>query len=169
MKLNNTNTSYFSPIGHKLHFASPITVLLLMLMLFTAYSCSNNQDEDTIKNSATTFANAYFNNKYAVALHNSTAESEKWIRYVAGNLTQEDLDKINACEDTAECTVTDLQQISDTTAQATLEVTNAFLPDSIGKAGHMIDKGKVKLTLRKRDGQWSVHLDNVPQILATSK
>ncbi len=146
-----------------------ITATLLVMLLPTTYSCTNDKEEQMVRDRATTFANAYFNNKYNDAIHNATAESEKWIRYVAGNLTQEDLDKINASDDTSDCVVTDLQQENDTTASTTLAVTNAFIPDTIGKTCHMISKGNVHLTLKKRNGLWAVHLNNVPQILTTNK
>lgn len=166
---NKGERSYRPSTGRKLHSGNCIVTILLAVMLSVTCSCSENNEEDAIRNCATTFANAYFNYKYNAALRNTTAESEKWIRYVAGNLTQEDLDKINSCEDTADCVVTDLQQETDTTVLATLEVSNAFLPDTIGKAGRMIDKGNVNLTLKKRNGQWAVHLNSVPQILAKNK
>ena len=155
--------------GRKLHSGNCIVTILLAVMLPVTYSCSGNKEEETIKDCATAFANAYFNHKYNAALRNATVESKKWIRYVAGNLTQEDLDKINSCDDTANCVMTGMQQETDTTALATFEVTNAFLPDTIGKAGRMIDKGNVNLALKKRNGQWTVHLNSVPQILATNK
>ncbi len=146
-----------------------IVATLLILILSITFSCKGNKEEEIIGNCATTFANAYFNNKYNAALRNATIESEKWIRYVAGNLTQDDLDKINASDDTADCIVTDQQQENDTSALATLEVTNVFLPDSIGKTGRIINKGNVYLTLKKRNGQWMVHLSEVPQIHTTNK
>lgn len=151
------------------HSNTYIIATLFTLIFPLAFSCNEDKEEEIIKNCATTFANAYFNNKYNTALQNVTTESGKWIRYVAGNLTQEDLDKINACDDTADCVVTDLHQENDTLAHATLEVTNAFIPDTIGKAGRMINKGNVELTLKKCNGQWAVHLNTVPQIHTTNK
>lgn len=63
---------------------------LLAGVLLTA-SCSYSE-EKAIEQSVVGFAQNYFNLRYQKALNACTPESEKWVRFKATNITQEDVD-----------------------------------------------------------------------------
>ena len=86
---------------------------LLAGVLLTA-SCSY-REEKAVEQSVVGFAQNYFNLRYQKALNACTPESEKWVRFKATNITQEDVDVYNSKRDTAECDVESIDLDDDKT------------------------------------------------------
>ena len=99
----------------------------VLLMLSCSY-----REEKAIEQSVVGFAQNYFNLRYQKALNACTPESEKWVRFKATNIAQEDVDVYNSKRDTAECDVESID-LDDDKATAIVEVRNFLNCDSIGK------------------------------------
>ena len=130
---------------------------LLAGILLTA-SCSY-REEKAIEQSVVGFAQNYFNLRYQKALNACTPESEKWVRFKATNITQEDVDVYNSKRDTAECDVESID-LDDDKATAIVEVRNFLNCDSIGKPATICPNAKFKLELKKQGEKWMVDVQS---------
>lgn len=130
---------------------------LLAGVLLTA-SCSYSE-EKAIEQSVVGFAQNYFNLRYQKALNACTPESEKWVRFKATNITQEDVDVYNSKRDTAECDVESID-LDDDKATAIVEVRNFLNCDSIGKPASICPNAKFKLELKKQGEKWMVDVQS---------
>lgn len=130
---------------------------LLAGVLLTA-SCSYSE-EKAVEQSVVGFAQNYFNLRYQKALNTCTPESEKWVRFKATNITQEDVDVYNSKRDTAECDVESID-LDDDKATAIVEVRNFLSSDSIGKPATICPNAKFKLELKKQGEKWMVDVQS---------
>lgn len=126
----------------------------VLLML----SCSYSEEKD-IEQSVVGFAQNYFNLRYKKALDACTPESEKWVRFKATNITQEDVDVYNSKRDTAECDVESIDLDGDK-ATAVVEVCNFLNYDSIGKPATICPNAKFKFELKKQGEKWMVDVQS---------
>lgn len=126
----------------------------VLLML----SCSYSEEKD-IEQSVVGFAQNYFNLRYKKALDACTPESEKWVRFKATNITQEDVDVYNSKRDTAECDVESIDLDGDK-ATAVVEVRQFLNCDSIGKPATICPNAKFKFELKKQGEKWMVDVQS---------
>lgn len=137
--------------------------LAALLALVLLPSCHSGEQQQEAAVAAQSFANAFFNYDFRSSAQFATPESRQWISFLASNITQDDLNTINAMNEKASCATPEITLIDDTTATARLSVqTETWL----GKDSVNITEGGVSTTLqlRKRDGVWLVHLTEIPQI-----
>lgn len=118
-------------------------------------SCSD-KDANTVEERALAFAQNYFNLRYKQSLTLCTENAKKWIVFRATNITQEDVDVINAQTDTAECEIDDVELNDETTADVKMTIKNVLVCDSIGKRGSIKEKIKKTLKMKKVSGNWYV-------------
>ena len=139
-------------------------LFLLNVCLLILTSCEGllKTEEEKAGAEATAFATAYFNFKYQTAKEYVTEESEKWIVFAASNVTQADLDVINA-EEPAEVELLQSYLETDTTAVSVLNVTNYLSLDSVEGSVRHVEQGEFLIPLVKRDGRWKVRMANLLQ------
>lgn len=125
--------------------------------ILLSMSC-NSRDEDAAEERAVQFAQNYFNLRFKQAASFCTKDSEKWIKYRAANIRQEDIDVVNAQSDTAVCNIEDVSG-DDNSATVTISVNNFLRSDSIGKEGHMCKEAKYSVAMQKVGDTWLVHLE----------
>lgn len=130
---------------------------LLAGVLLTA-SCSY-REEKAVEQSVVGFAQNYFNLRYQKALNACTPESEKWVRFKATNITQEDVYVYNSKRDTAECDVESID-LDDDKATAIVEVRNFLSCDSIGKPATICSNAKFRFELKKQGEKWMVDVQS---------
>lgn len=130
---------------------------LLAGVLLTA-SCSY-REEKAVEQSVVGFVQNYFNLRYQKALNACTPESEKWVRFKATNITQEDVDVYNSKRDTAECDVESID-LDDDKATAIVEVRNFLNCDSIGKPATICPNAKFRFELKKQGEKWMVDVQS---------
>ena len=139
-------------------------VLLIFCICFLASCEEKDQDPHAkARQRVSAFAEAYFNYDFGSALKLVTPESEKWLRFAASNMTQEDIDLLNAQQAAASVSVEDCASLNDSTTATTLRVTNFMVKDSIGRAGHIVDEALFRLLLVNRDGKYYVRMDGLPR------
>lgn len=126
-------------------------------------SCHSEEQQQEAAQVVQSFANAFFNYDFRSSMQFATPESRQWISFLASNITQDDLNTINAMNEEASCATPEITLIDDTTATARLSLqTETWL----GKDSVDLTRGDVStvLQLRKRGGVWLVHLTEIPQI-----
>lgn len=131
--------------------------------LLTLTACGKQgETQEEIEACVGDFAEKYCNYELHEALKLCTPESRKWIAYTASNITDDDLAILRAQDEGAVADVTDIEQSdSDSSAMATVVVSNFMFADSIGKPGRMVDEGTFLLPVVRRNGRWLVNLQSV--------
>ena len=137
----------------------------LFLFLLTAVmtvSCNTGFDGDSeALNTATDWAEAYFNCDFKDAATNATAESNKWLRFAASNTTEEDLKLVNGG---ATVSAADYFTIAnDTLRVVTLTVRNFLKTTAVGAPAELQQEGRFLVTIVKRDGDWKVRMEGLPR------
>lgn len=125
--------------------------------LCLASACSL-KDDAAVETCAKSFGQNYFNLRLQQASGLCTDRSYKWIEFYASNISQGDVDVLNAQTDSALCDIDDID-INGDSARVKMTVRNFLLCDSIGRPGRMCKQGKCRLTLRKEGETWKVDLD----------
>ncbi len=128
-------------------------------------ACQQKVDgtQEQLTETIDSFAYHYFNYHLPQALRFCTPESEKWIRFVASNMKQADVDLLRNQEEEAEI-VADVPEVSetDTLADIQLTVKNHLMKDSIGKPGHFANKVQYDILAVKHQGKWLIRLEGIP-------
>jgi hypothetical protein len=109
------------------------------------------------------WAEAYFNCDFEEAREYTTAEGCKWLQYAASNMTEGDVELLNAQPEDAEVTVTDVYEGNDSMATARIHVSRWLAMDSVGQASSLKEDGIFSVDLVKRNGRWQVRMAGLPQ------
>jgi len=139
---------------------------LFLLILTAVFSCKNTHHTKTahIEEVTDSFATNYFNALYEQAARFATPESERYLRFAASQIGQEDIDLLNQQEEPATIEIQNVEiEDGDTTATVSLNVMNYLCMDTIGKAGHMVENGEFKIMLVFKNKQWRVRMEGLPQ------
>ena len=122
-----------------------------------------DKERAAVAEAAEGFADKYFNYDLAGAAGLCTPESGKWIAFAASNVTQEDVDMLNAREESAECSAETVELTGDSTATAECRVENFLRPDTLGRPAEMTGEAVYAISLVKRNGRWLVKMEGLPQ------
>lgn len=136
------------------------TLSTCVLILF--YSCSNTpetKENEEITTVTDNFASCYFNFNFMKAKLFCTPESEKWLKFSASNITQEDIEILNNMPTGASCETGEIRHINDTSAMADCNVSDFLRIDTLGKPGEVIRHGMYKIPVVKRRGKWMVKME----------
>ena len=140
-----------------------IGFILPSVVFMAACSVDGGERMENVARVATDFAESYINYDFSKDQKQMTAESTKWISFVASNITQEDVDMLNTRESGAEVIVEECQALNDTTCEVLLTVDNYMSPDSIGRPLQLRHDDDYRLTLVFRDGRWQVRMEGLPR------
>ena len=139
------------------------SLLIAAAWLLNACDGAETEPDAGIKEQARKFAEAYFNYDFATASHLATPESEKWLRFAASNVTQEDIDVINGTPEAATAEVTKCCHLDDSTARVVVTVSGVVLKDSIGQPAHVASEAEFALTLVRRNDDYIVRMEGLPR------
>lgn len=115
---------------------------------------------------ATDWAEAYFNYDFKRADRLVAPEGRKWLRFAASNLTQEDIEVLQQQSELARVELTDCEYLTDSTWEATLEVSNFVMPDTIGRAARVFDEAvRFTVPVVSRNGRMYVKMEGLPRPL----
>lgn len=115
-----------------------------LVALLVLCCCSARDDAQAgLGRVACDFGRAYFNCHYAEAATYVTADSRRWLEYAASNMTQTDVDQLRAAPGDAR--VEALEVLGDSTMR--LLVSNFLCKDTLGRAGHYVDRATFVLTI----------------------
>ncbi len=126
-------------------------------------SCGPSEREEEAEQTVLRFAETYFGCHYKEAAQLCTPSSEKWIRFVATNVTDSDLIVLNQSDVEPQYEVDDLNAIDDSTMTATIEANHYFHLHDIGQKADIKEADTYTFTLRRINGQWKIDLASVPR------
>lgn len=141
---------------------------VLAAVLTCAFVCGCHTDkpsnEEEAEAQALKFAQAYFNFDYAGARKLCDDSSAVRMDFYVSNLTKQDLDTIRNLPERPNVEILKVRKgDTDETAVALCRVENAFVLDTLGRTGHMVDRGEYKINLIKREGQWKIRMAGLLQ------
>lgn len=135
---------------------------LLFVLAWMLNSCQLHDENasDAVDKPLLAWSEAYFGYNYKEALDYMTPESEKWIRFAASNITEEDISFINEHNKGAKVEVIDRHILEgDTTCSARIRVTDFVQLGFVGQEGKVVEQAEYQITLAKRDGKWKVRME----------
>lgn len=139
------------------HYTLLATAALMLV------GCGQSEREKEVEQTALRFAETYFGCRYKEAAQLCTPSSEKWIRFVATNITDSDLAVLNQTDVEPQYKVDDLNTIDDSTMTATLKANHYFHLHNIDQKAEIKEADTYTLTLRRMKGQWKIDLTSVPR------
>ena len=140
------------------------SLLTVGILLLTACHQQENDPYAEARQRVQDFAEAYFNYDYQRAAELITPESMKYLRFAASNITQQDIDTLNAQEMPTAVEVTDYWQApGDSTGTATVEVTDYLQKTTIGGGMELVDEATFQLTVVEREGMYYVKMEGLPR------
>lgn len=141
-----------------------ISLTIAGCVLIGICACTNHKNEEQLRDTASAFAQTYFNWQFNDALAHCTPSSQRWIRYAASQVKQDDVDKLRSAEQGAR---SDIKKINyeegDSVASVVMNVENFLSMDSIGTVGHFVESATYTLQLVQLNKQWKVRLKELPR------
>ena len=138
--------------------------LALGILLLTSCIEQEPVPNAEARNRVQAFAEAYFNYDFQRAAELVTPESMKWLRFAASNITQQDIDMLNAQEMPTVVDVTDYWQApGDSTGTATVEVTDYLQKKTVGGSMQLVDEATFQLSVVEREGVYYVRMEGLPR------
>lgn len=138
--------------------------LYLVALLLTGCSLLNTKGD--AYETASAWAEAYFNCDYKTALEYVTPDSEKWLRFAASNTTEDDIQLMNS--QNAEISIVDMTTAPSINTDEelciiTLNVSHYLSPTSLGEKPRQEQDGMFLVTLVKKDSKWLVRMADLPR------
>ena len=123
-------------------------------------SCGSDKKEQ-VNDVAEAFAKEYFNWHYCEAMPYVTAESSEQMKFLASNVTEDDVQLLRSMESGAEikieeCNIAD----GDSVAYVNVTIENFCHADTIGRAASLHESANATLMLKHRDDKWQVVVSN---------
>lgn len=135
-------------------------VLILFPTSLILLSCGDDSKKQ-LDATAEAFANEYFNWRYSEAMPYVTAESSEYIKFLATNVTEDDVQLLRSMESGAEITIENCDVADgDSVAYVDVTVDNFCHADTIGKPAKLHESAKVTLMLMRRGDKWQVVVSN---------
>lgn len=133
------------------------------LLLCTSCDQAEKNPDAKILEYVSAFADAYFNYDFEKARKMVTPDSEKWLRFAASNVTQEDVDLLNAQETVSTVEAQGYEQTNDSTLTVTLTVRNFLTKDSLGSVGRIEEEGVFRMAAVRQGNRYLVRMESLPR------
>ena len=123
-------------------------------------SCGSDTEEQ-VNDVAEAFAKEYFNWHYCEAMPYVTAESSEQMKFLASNVTEDDVQLLRNMESGAEIKIEDCNIADgDSVAYVNVTIENFCHADTIGRAASLHESANATLMLKHRDDKWQVVVSN---------
>jgi len=136
--------------------------LFLLLLSMTA-GCGPVTNSGRTAVAVDSFATYFFNWRFREALPFTDSLSRVWLNYAAAQVHQADIDLLNDKQPAAVEILEVENHAGDTTATATVRVSDFLRMDTIGKAARPADEAVFRLDVVKREGKWRVRMEGLPR------
>ncbi len=129
----------------------------------TLSACNlDNLTHERAAETAEQWAEAFFHANFERATQYVTPDSRRWLQFAASNITQHEVDLLNATD--AEVEVEDIvSSDQDTLVTAVVKVNNYVAPALLGQQSAVQQEGIFSVTLVEHDGKWLVRMADLPQ------
>jgi len=145
----------------------PFPIIFLSLAFWATefcVSCSSCSDkEEQLKTSVDSFSQAYFGWRLLKAISYSDASSERWLRFVASQITQDDIDSLRGQVGNVSCSLGKVHVLNDSMAIVDVHVANFFRMDSLGSISRVDEVVTYEIPVAFHNGFWKVSLLEVPK------
>ncbi len=140
-------------------------LVLFALGLLLCIGCEQTEKDLDAKvlEHVAAFAEAYFNYDFEKARKMVTPDSEKWLKFAASNVTQEDVDLLNAQEGVATVVAEDYERLNDSALVVTLTVRDFLTKDSLGATGRIEAEGEFRIIAIRHDKSFLVRMEGLPR------
>ena len=136
----------------------------LAALLSFLCSCSHSEDVDPWEQAVESFSIANFNWAYPKAASYVTDISQPLLCYAASQVTQEDVELLNAKAERATVEVMpDAEIVNDSCVVAMVLVRNFLDMDSIDRPSVLCEEASFHLNAVRVNGRWAVHLPSLPR------
>ena len=123
-------------------------------------SCGSDTEEQ-VNDVAEAFAKEYFNWHYCEAMPYVTAESSEQMKFLASNVTEDDVQLLRSMESGAEIKIEDCNIADgDSVAYVNVTIDNFCHADTIGRAASLHESANATLMLKHRGDKWQVVVSN---------
>lgn len=136
--------------------------IYLFCFIVILSSCSGRQKDGfnpDIVAVTDSFALNYFNLDIPSSAKYCTPESNRWLKFYAGNVSEEDLAVLQRQDEPASYEITDVAMLADTSAVVACKVSNFLKIEYVEKAGEMADDEVFYIPVVRRDGRWLVKME----------
>lgn len=141
-----------------------ISLTIVGCVMIGLCACTDHKNEEQLRDTASAFAQTYFNWQFNDALAHCTPSSQRWISYAASQVTQDDVDKLRSAEQGARSEIKKIHyEEGDLMASVVMKVENFLSMDSIGTVGHFVESATYTLQLVRQAKQWKVRLTELPR------
>lgn len=137
---------------------------MFIIAMLSFASCNHPGSEENLTDTADSFSCHYFNWQYEKAIPYTTKESEKWLRFVASQVHQVDVNMLRSMDEGASCEIGDVTYLQDDSlATVRVDVKNFLCMDTIGTKSHIVNKATFILNMVYKNEKWLVDLNSVPR------
>lgn len=148
----------FMEIQHRMHKLSKVIFCLALALSLSACSNGNSSQVESV---AEAFATSYFNWRYAECMQYVTGESAKYMKFLATNVTDGDIERLRSKEKGADVEVEkETFDDNDTIVDVKVKVSDFCYADTIGCKSRLCDKAEATLRLVKRGNEWKAVVSN---------
>lgn len=141
-----------------------ISLTIVGSVLIGLCACTDHKNEEQLRDTANTFAQAYFNWQFNDALAHCTPSSQRWISYAASQVKQDDVDKLRSAEQGARSEIKKIHyEEGDSMASVVMKVENFLSMDSLDAVGHFVKSATYTLQFVQLNKRWKVKLTELPR------
>lgn len=127
-------------------------------------ACTDHKNEEQLRNTASAFAQTYFNWQFNDALTYCTPSSKRWMIYAASQVKQDDVDKLRSAEQGARSEIKKIHyEEGDSVASVVMKVENFLSMDSLDAVGHFVKSATYTLQFVQLNKRWKVKLTELPR------
>ena len=129
----------------------PTVALLLTMLLTFNISCKEKEDLAEVRNIAESFADLYFNWRYVEAMEYVDSSCIQKLRFVASQVTDNDLRFFLSKENAANVEVMQVVENSSDNITVTLLIENFLQKDTIGRPPVLREGQEISIQLARKD------------------
>ena len=141
-----------------------ISLTIVGCVLIGLCACTDHKNEEQLRDTASAFAQTYFNWQFNDALAHCTPSSQRWISYAASQVKQDDVDKLRSAEQGARSEIKKIHyEEGDSVASAVMKIENFLSMDSLDTVGHFVESATYTFQLVRQAKRWKVRLTELPR------
>ena len=145
-------------------FNSLAGISFFTILLWCFSSCGHINQSDSAEACVDSFSQHYFNWQFQCSMPFVTPTSQKWLRYVASQVQQDDVEQLRNMPQGATYKIINVDtEDGDSVAVSHVLVRDFLCMDTIGKKSHVVDETTYEIKLHFQGGKWLVNLDGLPK------
>lgn len=124
-------------------------------------SCSRESEQ--LETCVDSFAQSYFRWQFREAMNSCDTTSYRWLRFVASQVTQDDVDSLRGMKGDVTCSMGSAHVVNDSMAIVEVRVAHFLRMDSLGRVTLTERQITYGIPATFHDGLWRVSLREVPK------